>query len=227
MAPPLPYEKERREMVEYQLRRRGIRDSRVLDAMLQVPRHQFVAGSLARQAYDDRPLPIGVAETISQPYIVAAMTEAARVEPGDKALEVGAGSGYQVAVLAQLGARVYAIERNPHLVEEARLRLADLGYHAELVCGDGTEGYATAAPYQVIMVTAASPPKIPQPLLDQLDDGGRLVIPVGERIHQDLHLVFRHGQEYATRILDPVQFVPLVGKYGWPEHPYYGSGEVF
>jgi len=194
--------------------------------MFLVPRHEFVAPALAGKAYDDRPLPIGTAETISQPYIVAAMTEAARIQPGDKALEVGAGSGYQAAILAHLGAKVYAIERNPVLVEATRLRLAALGYSVELICGDGTEGYAPAAPYQVIIVTAASPPKIPPPLLDQLADGGRLVIPVGTRTHQDLHLVFRHDGEFVTRILDPVQFVPLVGKYGWPEHEFDGSGEL-
>jgi protein-L-isoaspartate(D-aspartate) O-methyltransferase len=189
----------------------------VLEAMFHVPRHEFVAPSLVAKAYDDRPLAIGKSETISQPYMVAAMTEAARVEPGDKVLEVGGGSGYQAAILAYLGAKVYAIERNPDLVEAARLRLAGLGYAVELICGDGTEGYAPAAPYQVILVTAASPPKIPQPLLDQLADGGRLLIPVGTRLHQELHLIFRRGNEFATRILDPCQFVPLIGKYGWPE----------
>ena len=203
-------------MIERQLRRRGIRDPRVLDAMFQTPRHEFVLPGLVDKAYDDRPLPIGASETISQPYMVAAMTEAARVEPGDKALEVGGGSGYQAAILAYLGAKVYAIERNPDLVEAARLRLAALGYAVEFICGDGTEGYAAAAPYQVILVTAASPPTIPQPLLDQLADSGRLVIPVGTLSHQESHLIFRRGDESATRILDACQFVPLIGKYGWP-----------
>jgi len=217
MSAAIPFESERRAMIEQQLRRRGIRDTRVLDAMFHVPRHEFVALNLVDKAYDDRPLAIGRTETISQPYMVAAMTEAARVGPGDKALEVGGGSGYQAAILAYLGAKVYAIERNPDLVEVARLRLAGLGYAVELICGDGTEGYAPAAPYQVILVTAASPPRIPQPLFDQLADGGRLVIPVGTRWHQELHQVFKRGNEFATRILDACQFVPLVGKYGWPE----------
>lgn len=211
-------------MIEQQLRRRGIRDPRVLDAMFHVPRHEFVALNLVDKAYDDRPLPIGASETISQPYMVAAMTEAARVEPGDRTLEVGGGSGYQAAILACLGAKVYAIERNPNLVEAARLRLAGLGYAVEFICGDGTEGFTPAAPYQVILVTAASPPKVPQPLLDQLADGGRLVIPVGTRLHQELHQVFKRGNEFATRILDPCQFVPLIGKYGWPDDQSAAEG---
>jgi protein-L-isoaspartate(D-aspartate) O-methyltransferase len=217
MTQAILFESERREMVEHQLRRRGIRDSRVLEAMFAVPRHEFVAPTLVDKAYDDRPLPIGASETISQPYIVAVMTEAVGVQPGDKALEVGAGSGYQVAILAHLGASVYAIERNPELADNARLRLARLGYEGlEIISGDGTEGYAAAAPYQVIMVTAGSPPKIPQPLIDQLADGGRLVIPVGGRDYQELNLIFKHGDQIATRTIDPCQFVPLIGKYGWP-----------
>lgn len=212
------YESERRTMIETQLRRRGIRDGRVLDAMFQVPRHEFVAQALVRRAYDDRPLPIGQSETISQPYIVAVMTEAASIQPGDQVLEVGAGSGYQAAILSWLGAKVFAVERNPDLAEVARRRLARLGFEGvEIMTGDGTEGYVPAAPYQGIMVTAASPPKIPQPLLDQLAEGGRLVIPVGELEHQELRLVFKHGNEFATRTLDQCQFVPLIGKYGWPE----------
>jgi len=221
MNEAIPFESERRAMIETQLRRRGIRDPRVLDAMFQVPRHEFVIPGLVGRAYEDRPLPIGAAETISQPYIVAVMTEAARLEPGDKALEVGAGSGYQVAILAQLGAKVYAMERNPHLAQATRRRLAHLGYvGVEVICGDGTEGYAAAAPYQVIMVTAASPPKVPQPLLDQLADGGRLVIPVGSRQQQELQLIFKHDNDFVTRLFDPCQFVPLIGKYGWPEKQF-------
>jgi protein-L-isoaspartate(D-aspartate) O-methyltransferase len=213
----VPYESERRAMVETQLRQRGLHDPRVLEAMLKVPRHEFVPPALAHAAYDDRPLPIGEAETISQPYIVAAMTAAALVVPGDKVLEVGTGCGYQAAVLAQLGGRVYSIERNARLAEGARLRLARLGYSTvEVVVGDGTEGYAPAAPYQVIVVTAAGP-NIPSPLLDQLADGGRLVIPVGSRENQFLEQVFKHDQETHTRLLDPCRFVPLVGKHGWPE----------
>lgn len=210
------FESARRAMVETQIRRRGVRDERVLEALLAVPRHEFVAPVYQDAAYEDRPLPIGETQTISQPYIVAAMTAAARVEPGDRTLEVGAGSGYQAAVLAQLGATVYSVERNFVLAEEARLRLRRLGYaDVEVICGDGSQGYPPAAPYQAILVTAAAP-RIPSPLLDQLADGGRLVIPVGERLHQDLHVVFKHGGATFTRLLDPCQFVPLVGKEGWP-----------
>jgi protein-L-isoaspartate(D-aspartate) O-methyltransferase len=206
-------------MVEYQIRRRGIRDEKVLEAMFQVARHEFVPPAYLASAYDDRPLPIGESETISQPYIVAAMSVAARVQPGDKALEVGTGTGYQAAILAYLGARVYTVERNPQLAESARERLARLGYKGiEVICGDGTEGHPSAAPYQVIVVTAAAP-LVPPPLLDQLDGGGRMVIPVGDLLHQDLQLIFKRGSEVATRLLDPCQFVPLIGKHAWPEKP--------
>jgi protein-L-isoaspartate(D-aspartate) O-methyltransferase len=211
------FESERRAMVETQLRLRGLRDERVLEVMFWVPRHEFVPPELAHAAYDDRPLPIGEAETISQPYIVAAMTAAARIVPGDKVLEVGTGCGYQAAVLAALGARIYSMERNPRLAEEARRRLKRLGYSSvEVLTGDGSEGYAPAAPYNAILVTAAAP-SLPSPLLDQLADGGRLVIPVGSRENQFLEQIFKHGNETATRLLDPCRFVPLIGKYGWPE----------
>lgn len=204
-------------MVEEQIRRRGIRDERVLEAMFNVPRHEFVLPGYLEAAYEDRPLPIGGSETISQPYIVAAMTAAARVQSGDKALEVGTGSGYQAAILAYLGAPVYTLERNFQLAESARARLTRLGYaNIEVIWGDGTEGYPAAAPYQVILVTAASP-HVPQPLLEQLAEGGRMVIPVGDLMHQDLNLIFKHGNELATRLLDPCMFVPLIGKHGWPE----------
>jgi protein-L-isoaspartate(D-aspartate) O-methyltransferase len=217
MTEPLPFEEERRLMVEIQLRHRGIRDERVLDAMFQVPRHEFVPTALVRAAYDDRPLPLGEAETISQPYIVAAMTEAADVHPGDKALEVGTGSGYQAAILAYLGARVYTIERNAVLAKSAGERLAHLGYEGvQVIAGDGSEGYPAAAPYAIILVTAAAP-LVPPALLDQLAEGGRLVIPVGDLRHQDLLLDVKHAGRVKTRLLDPCQFVPLIGKGGWPE----------
>jgi protein-L-isoaspartate(D-aspartate) O-methyltransferase len=217
MSEAIPFESARRAMVDYQIRRRGIRDTRVLGAMFQVPRHEFVPPAYLSSAYDDRPLPIGESETISQPYIVAAMTAAVRAQEGDKALEIGTGSGYQAAILAYLGARVWTMDRNGQLADLARERLARLGYEGiEVISGDGTEGYPSAAPYQVIVVTAASP-HVPQPLLDQLDDGGRMVIPVGDLYHQDLQLIFRHANELTTRLLDPCQFVPLIGKHAWPE----------
>jgi protein-L-isoaspartate(D-aspartate) O-methyltransferase len=217
MTEAVLFEVERRAMVEQQLRRRGIQDERVLDAMLSVPRHEFVPPAFVGVAYDDRPVPIGASETISQPYIVAAMTEAAQVKPGDTALEIGTGTGYQAAILAYLGAKVYTIERSFRHVEAARARLARLGYTGiEVIWGDGSEGYPPAAPYRVILVTAAAP-EVPQTLLDQLDEGGRMVIPVGSRFQQSLHLILKRGSETRTLILDPCQFVPLLGKYGWPE----------
>ena len=158
------FEIQARNMVETQLRRRGIRDERVLEAMRLVPRHEFVPADLMDAAYDDRPLPIGEHETISQPYIVAAMTEAARVAPGDRALEIGGGSGYQAAILAQLGATVCTVEINPRLAEEARERLERLGYrNVEVFAGDGSEGLAAHAPYDVIIVSAGTPSVSPGP----------------------------------------------------------------
>jgi protein-L-isoaspartate(D-aspartate) O-methyltransferase len=208
-----------RNMVEDQLRRRGIRDERVLEAMRLVPRHEFVPAKLVDFAYDDRPLPIGEHETISQPYIVAAMTEAASVAPGDKALEIGGGSGYQAAILAQLGATVCTIEVNPRLAELARERLPRLGYHhVEVVTGDGSEGLAAHAPYDVIIVSAATPGVSPV-LLGQMAEGARLVAPVGDLRRQELVLLCKRGEQITTCRLEPCQFVPLIGKGGWPEGP--------
>jgi protein-L-isoaspartate(D-aspartate) O-methyltransferase len=214
------FEPERRQMVETQLRRRGIHDERVLNAMLNVPRHEFVPREFMEQAYQDRALPIGARETISQPYMVAAMTAACDPEPGDKVLEIGTGSGYQAAILAYLGARVYSIEKNATLADKARATLARLGYsEVEVICGDGTEGYSAAAPYRAILVTAGSP-QIPSALIDQLAEGGRLVIPVGSRDMQHLELVQKTAEGTSTQLLDPCRFVPLTGKYGWPEQNY-------
>jgi protein-L-isoaspartate(D-aspartate) O-methyltransferase len=211
------FEIQARNMVEAQLRGRGIRDERVLEAMRLVPRHEFVPAGLAHAAYDDRPLPIGERETISQPYIVAAMTQAVRVAPGDKALEIGGGCGYQAAILAQMGAEVWMVEINPRLAEEARERLRRLGYtNVEVSAGDGSEGLAAHAPYDVIIVSAGTPSVSPV-LLGQLADGGRLVAPVGSLRYQELLLLSKQGGQVTTRCLDPCQFVPLVGKGGWPE----------
>jgi protein-L-isoaspartate(D-aspartate) O-methyltransferase len=206
-----------RNMVEEQLRRRGLRDERVLEAMRLVPRHEFVPADLVDLAYDDRPLPIGEHETISQPYIVAAMTEAARVAPGDKALEIGGGSGYQAAILAQLGATVCTVEINPELAEKARERLQRLGYrNVEVFVGDGSEGLAAHAPYDVIIVSAATPSVSPV-LLGQMAEGARLVAPVGSLHRQELLLLCKRRGQITTRRLDPCHFVPLIGKGGWPE----------
>lgn len=217
MLTGLQFDTQARSMVELQLRRRGIRDVRVLEAMRLVPRHEFVPVELESAAYDDRPLPIGPRETISQPYIVAAMTEAAHVSPGDKALEIGAGSGYQAAILAHLGAKVYAIELNADLANAARERLKRLGCQSvEVFAGDGSEGRQDHAPYNVVIVSAGTPSVSPA-LLRQLAEGGRLVAPVGTLQYQELLLLWKHGGEIATRSLGQCQFVPLVGKGGWPE----------
>ena len=205
-----------RKMVDTQLRLRGLRDERVLEAMLQVPRHEFVPQGLVDSAYDDRPLPIGERETISQPFIVAAMTEAARVRPGDKALDIGGGCGYQAAVLAYLGAEVCSIEINPRLAAESRERLARLGYtHVEVIAGDGSEGFAEHAPYNVILVSAGAPGISPA-LFSQLAEGGRMVAPVGGLQRQELILMCKQSGGTITRQLGACQFVPLVGKGGWP-----------
>jgi protein-L-isoaspartate(D-aspartate) O-methyltransferase len=207
------------DMIETQLRRRGIRDERVLEAMLRVPRHEFVPAELVEAAYEDRPLPIGNKETISQPYMVAAMTEAACVESGDRVLEVGTGSGYQAAILAYVGAQVDTIERNPRLAQEARERLERLGFrNIQVFVGDGSEGLAANAPYNLILVTAAAP-SVSSALVGQLDKEGRLIVPVGDLHRQDLLLVTKHGGKTETHLLDPCQFVPLIGKGGWPENP--------
>jgi protein-L-isoaspartate(D-aspartate) O-methyltransferase len=204
-------------MVENQLRQRGIRDERVLEAMRLVPRHEFVPPALAEAAYDDRPLPIGEHETISQPYIVAAITQAARVAPGEKALEIGSGSGYQAAILAQMGARVYAVEINPHLAEEARERLARLGYrNVEVMAGDGSEGLPAFARYDVIIMSAAAP-HLSTALVDQLAEAGRMIAPVGNLRFQELWLLTKLAGQIRSQRLDPCQFVPLVGKGGWKE----------
>jgi len=203
-------------MVTRQLRRRGIRDERVLEAMATTPREQFVPGVPTSLAYDDRALPIDAGQTISQPYMVARMTELIRVEPGDRVLEIGTGSGYQAAVLARLGAEVTSIERLPDLAESARAALREVGIEGvDVRVGDGSNGDPEGAPWDGIVVTAAAP-AIPDPLREQLANGARLVIPVGPRDQQDLIVVERRGpndwQEWSD---GAVVFVPLVGEGGW------------
>jgi protein-L-isoaspartate(D-aspartate) O-methyltransferase len=217
MASTTLFETERHAMVERQLRHRGIRDARVLEAMYEVPRHEFIPLIHRDAAYDDRPIVIGDGQTISQPYIVAAMTEAARIQPGDRVLEIGTGSGYQAAVLAHLGAAVITMERNPRLAEEARERLERLGYSGiQVIAEDGSAGYPPAAPYDAILVTAAAP-RVPSALVAQLADEGRVVIPVGTLYQQILQLIVKHGNRLSVLDLDPCQFVPLIGKEGWRE----------
>lgn len=208
---------QRRAMVERQLAARGVVDRRVLDAMGAVPRERFVPETVRRLAYEDRPLPIEDGQTISQPYIVAAMLEAAEVVATDRVLEIGAGTGYSAAVASRLAAHVWTVERHADLGRTAAERLAAEGYdRVTVVVGDGTLGLADAAPFDVIVVTAGAP-HVPQPLIDQLADGGRLVIPVGTHWEgQSLVRVRRHGTTTTTEELALVQFVPLIGEHGWP-----------
>jgi protein-L-isoaspartate(D-aspartate) O-methyltransferase len=213
----------RAEMVERQLRGRGIADERVLAVMAQVPRELFVrAGSIA-QAYLDGALPIASGQTISQPYMVAHMTELLELRPGMRVLEVGTGSGYGAAVLAGLGAGVISVERHPELAEAARSRLAGLrlGAAVRVVVGDGSLGWPADAPFDGIVVTAAAP-RIPAALPAQLADGGRLVVPVGMKGRQELMLVVRHGDRFEERACGPCTFVPLIGMGGFAD-PAAGS----
>jgi len=202
----------RARMVREDIAGRGVRDERVLQAMGAVPRHEFVPDDLRRRAYDDRPLPIGGGQTISQPYIVAAMTELARVGPDDVALEIGTGSGYQAAVLARLARHVFTIEILPDLAASARARLDRLGFtNVTVRAGDGYQGWPERAPFDVIVVTAA-PDEIPPALLEQLKPGGRMVVPVGpEDAVQSLRLVEKDGDGVVReRDVMPVRFVPMV-----------------
>ncbi len=202
---------EARRMVEAQIRFRGIRDPAVLQAMERIPRHRFVPPEYRYQAYGDHPLPIGYGQTISQPYIVALMTELLRPRPEHRVLEVGTGCGYQAAVLAEIVAQVYTVEIIPELAQEARERLAAMGYtNIHIRHGDGYNGWPESAPYDGIVVTAAAP-EVPPPLIEQLADGGRLVIPVGERFgFQDLWLLQKEGQRVRRTNYGGVLFVPLV-----------------
>ncbi|MFA0777386.1 MAG: hypothetical protein PVTTEEND_001100 [Candidatus Fervidibacter sp.] len=205
----------RAEMVEHQLRRRGIRDERVLAAFLKVPRHKFVRPQDLWVAYEDYPLPIGYGQTISQPYIVALMTELLALKGDECVLEVGTGSGYQAAILAELAREVITIERIPELARRAQRVLTDLGYrNVTVLVGDGSLGAPDFAPFDAIIVTAAAPHP-PKALLEQLKDGGRLVIPIGDRPLQELIRFVRKGDEWQEEKHGPCLFVPLIGKNGW------------
>jgi protein-L-isoaspartate(D-aspartate) O-methyltransferase len=209
------FEAERRDMVARQIRDRGIRSARVLDAMQRVPRHLFVPREHIGAAYADEPLPIGEGQTISQPFMVAAMSEALMLEGHERVLEVGAGSGYQAAVLALLARDVIAIESQPALAASARERLARLGFtNARIEEGDGSLGWPPDAPYDAILVAAAAP-GIPPPLVDQLAEGGRLVIPVGTPVNQDLIRVVKNAGQTTKESLYSCRFVPLLGRFGW------------
>lgn len=209
------FKNERESMVRGQVIRRGIRDPRLINALLRVPRHKFVPPHLSDRAYEDGPLAIGQGQTISQPYIVAAMTDLLQLQGMENILEIGTGSGYQAAVLAELAATVHTIERHPELSHRAQVHLQELGYENVYVhVADGSLGWAPGAPYQGIIVTAAAP-EIPRPLIDQLADGGRLVIPIGNRDGQDLERWRKAGDRMVRESIFAVAFVPLRGQHGW------------
>jgi protein-L-isoaspartate(D-aspartate) O-methyltransferase len=202
-------------MVEEQLRRRGIRDERVLTAMAKVPRDAFVAPEDAPNAYGDSPLPIGAGQTISQPYIVAAMLEQLELRPQDRVLEVGTGTGYEAAILGELTAEVWTIERQPELAETARALLQRLGYaNVHVVQGDGSRGLPDQASFDKILVAAAAP-RIPEMLIEQLADGGKMIVPVGTRQEQQLQLIRKTSDQVTVTPRDLCRFVPLVGEQGW------------
>jgi len=201
-------------MVEMQLRERGIRDERVLGAMTRVPRHEFTPQGYRNQAYEDHPLPISKGQTISQPYIVALMLEALALTPGDKVLEVGTGSGYVTALLAELAAQVVSVERHATLADEAREVLDRLAYaNVRVIAGDGGQGFPACAPYDVIIVSAAAP-DVPHALLGQLAEGGRMIIPVGPADSQQLQLIRMHNGKPQITLRETCRFVPLVPGVG-------------
>jgi protein-L-isoaspartate(D-aspartate) O-methyltransferase len=207
----------RERMVASQIEARGIRDQRVVEALRHVPRHLFVAPAARDEAYDDRPLPIGSGQTISQPYMVAIMTATLGVEPTDRVLEIGTGSGYQTAILARLAREVVSIERHEALADGAAATMKELGItNVEIVTGDGSRGYPPAQPYDRILVTAGAP-AVPDSLQAQLADGGRLVIPVGPGRFQHLILVQRTGMAFTRAQGEGCVFVPLIGAEGWPD----------
>ena len=214
---PIKYERQREEMVRNQIEARGIKAPKVLAAFRRVPRHLFVSEALRDQAYGDYPLPIGEQQTISQPYIVAEMTQALDLGEDDRVLEIGTGSGYQAAILAQIVYRVYTIERKHSLYLQTRNLFDKLHYHNIVMkYADGTKGWKDESPFDGIIVTAGAP-QIPDVLIDQLGEGGRLVVPVGNQHAQELIKVFRDDQDIRQTNLGGCRFVKLVGEYGWKE----------
>ena len=214
----IKYERQRDEMVNHQLKPRGITDLRVLEALRTVPRHLFVSEALRDQAYGDYPLPIGEQQTISQPYIVAEMTQALELGKDDRVLEIGTGSGYQAAILAEIVFRVYTIERIRALYIQARKLLDRLNYHNIIMrCSDGTTGWQDESPFDAIMVTAGAP-EVPEKLLDQLAAGGRMIVPVGNQHSQDLIKITKDKYGIHKSNLGGCRFVKLIGAQGWKEN---------
>jgi protein-L-isoaspartate(D-aspartate) O-methyltransferase len=212
------FEAARREMVARQIAGRGIESPRVLDAMSSVPRHLFVPPEHVSKAYADEPLPIGEGQTISQPYMVAAMAEALLLDGRERVLEIGAGSGYQAAVVSLLAREVIAVETHPVLAAATRERLHRLGFkNVRIEVGDGSLGWPPDTPYDAILVTAAAP-AVPPPLVEQLTDGGRLVLPVGSAEQQELIRLVKHGGRTIEERLFACRFVPLLGRYGWRQN---------
>jgi len=210
-----PTAQKRLRMLDEQLKSRGISDARVLKAMQEIPRELFVPTRYKNEAYNDSPLPIGSEQTISQPYMVALMTECLDLHPDDKVLEIGTGSGYQTAILLKITPHVYTIERLPDLAEKAQAVLSSIGYDtAHVKVGDGSSGWPEEAPFDAMIVTSAAP-DIPQVLKEQLADAGRLVIPVGPRHMQTLFKITKMGDMFTEEKSTQCTFVPLIGEYGW------------
>lgn len=211
------YKRLREWMVDTQIVERGIRDERVIEVMKKIPRHIFVPENIMDNAYDDRALPIGYGQTISQPYIVALMTELLELKGDEKVLEIGTGSGYQAAVLAELAKEVHTVERVEALAKEAMKKFEKLNIkNIKVYIKDGTEGIPEEAPFDRIIITAATP-DLPEPLIKQLKEGGIIVAPVGERYSQHILKAIKKDEELERHYLIPVAFVPLIGKYGWKE----------
>lgn len=221
-----PFTIARVKMVNEQIARRGLRNPRLLTALQRVPRHLFMPLTMREYAYEDRPLPIGNGQTISQPYIVALMTSLLWLEGDENVLEIGTGSGYQAAVLAEMARTVHSVERFEDLADSARARLVRLGYYnTQVHCADGSLGWPEAAPYDGILVTAAAA-AAPKPLLEQLAEGGRMVLPVGGIQGQMLQLWTREGGKLEYEEVLPVSFVPLRGKYGWSQEEWENPGST-
>ena len=220
MLDKLYFKRQREAMVNQQLIDRHITDSRVLDAILRVPRHLFVPKNLRHVAYADRPLPIGNGQTISQPYVVAAMSQSLALQGGDSVLEIGTGSGYQTAILCELASRVISIERFAVLAGRAGNLLEQLGYNnVEILVGDGSQGLSDMAPFDVIIVTAAAP-ALPEPLRLQMNpNGGRMILPIGTQTNQRLERIIRDGERWEMESIFPVRFVPLIGQHGFDDNP--------